>query len=87
MAWGLWNKIKTGLTKAGRFIKNAAGTVVDKVIKPFKPVITAAATAFNPAFGAVASKVMDEAERFSDEGWRETGNRAIGWANNKLKRG
>ena len=86
MAWGLWHKIKTGLSKAGRFVKNAAKTVVDKVVKPFKPVITAAATAFNPAVGAITSKVLDEAERFSDEGWGDTGRRAVGWASSKLGR-
>ena len=86
MAWGLWNKIKTGLSKAGRFIKNAAKTVVDKVVKPFKPVISAAATAFNPAVGAIVNKGMDAVERFSDEGWGDTGHRALQWANSKLNR-
>ena len=86
MAWGLWHKIKTGLSKAGRFVKNAAKTVVDKVVKPFKPVIAGVASAINPAFGAVATKVMDEAERFSDEGWGDTGRRAVGWASSKLNR-
>ena len=86
MAWGLWNKIKTGLSKAGRFIKNAAKTVVDKVVKPFKPVISAAATAFNPAVGAIVNKGMDAVERFSDEGWGDTARRAVGWANSRLDR-
>ena len=69
MAWGLWNKIKNGLRKAGGWIKDRIiKPVVDTVIKPFKPAITAAVSAFNPAAGAIASKVMDTAERISDEG-------------------
>ena len=68
MAWGLWNKIKQGLKKAGSFVKTAARTITDKVIKPFKPIITAAATAFSPAAGAIANRAMDAVERFSDGG-------------------
>ena len=70
MAWGLWNKIKQGFKKAGNFIKNKVlKPVVDKVIKPFKPIIGGAISAINPAAGAIAGKVMDSVERFSDEGF------------------
>ena len=75
MAWGLWNKIKQGFKKAGSAIKRVADVVTDKVIKPFKPFIAGAATVVNPAAGAVASKVMDRAERFS-----ENAARPLGWA-------
>ena len=69
MAWGLWNKIKNGLRKAGGWIKDKIiKPVVDTVIKPFKPAITAAVSAFNPAAGVIAGRVMDTAERISDEG-------------------
>ena len=69
MAWGLWNKIKNGLRKAGGFIRDRViKPVVDNVIKPFKPAITAAVTAFNPAAGAIAGRVMDTAEEISDGG-------------------
>ena len=86
MAWGLWNKIKNGITKAGRFIKNAAKVVTDKVVKPFKPVIAGAIGAVNPVAGAAAHAVMNSVERFSDEGWSDTGKRAVGWASSKLNR-
>ena len=70
MAWGLWNKIKQGFKKAGNFVKNKVlKPVVDKVIKPFKPIIGGAISAINPAAGAIAGKVMDSVERFSDEGF------------------
>ena len=69
MAWGLWNKIKQGFKKAGTVIKKVADVVTDKVIKPFKPFIVGAASAINPAAGAIAGKAMDAVERFSDEGF------------------
>ena len=69
MAWGLWNKIKQGFKKAGAVVKKVADFVTDKVIKPFKPFIAGAASAINPAAGAVVNKVMDGVERFSDEGF------------------
>ena len=77
MAWGLWNKIKNGFKKAAGWVKDKViKPVVDNVIKPFKPAITAAVSAFNPAAGAIASKVMDTTERVSDEGFRPLGNSA-----------
>ena len=69
MAWGLWNKIKQGFKKAGTVIKKAADVISDKVIKPFKPIISGAIGAINPAAGAVAHRAMDAVERFSDEGF------------------
>ena len=67
MAWGVWNKIKQGIKKAGNFVKKAVGFVADKVVKPFKPIIGAAATVFGGAKGgAIANKVMDTVERWSD---------------------
>ena len=69
MAWGLWNKIKQGIKKAGTVVKKVADVVTDKVIKPFKPLIAGAVSAINPAAGAIAGKVMDGVEKFSDEGF------------------
>ena len=69
MAWGLWNKIKQGFKKAGAVVKKVADVVTDKVIKPFKPLIAGAVSAINPAAGAIAGKVMDGVEKFSDEGF------------------
>ena len=97
MAWGLWNKIKTGLKKAGKWIKTAAKTVTDKVIKPFKPIIGAAASVINPALGFAVNKGMDAIERFSDDGWGNTrprdavdvGGKAVTaatWAKNRFER-
>ena len=86
MAWGLWHKIKTGFKKAGNWIKKAAKTVTDKVIKPFKPIIGAVATAVNPALGLGLNAAMGAVEKFSDEGWGDSGRRAVGWASSKLNR-
>ena len=69
MAWGLWNKIKQGFKKVGSAVKKAADFVTDKVIKPFRPFISGAIGAIKPQYGAVADKVMDSVERFSDEGF------------------
>ena len=69
MAWGLWNKIKQGIKKAGTVVKKVADVVTDKVIKPFKPLIAGAVSAINPAAGVIAGKVMDGVEKFSDEGF------------------
>ena len=65
MAWGLWNKIKNGLKKAGKWIKEkVVKPVVNTVVKPFKPVITAAATAFNPKLGQIVNTGMNMAEKW-----------------------
>ena len=48
MAWGIWNKIKNGLKKAGKWIKNkiikpvgkVVGQVVNKVVKPVAETIS-----------------------------------------------
>ena len=86
MAWGLWNKIKQGFKKAGKVVKKAANVLTNKVIKPFKPVISAAANAFNPALGKIVDKGMDSVERWSDGGElvtkADTG-KALDWAKSK----
>ena len=82
MAWGLWNKIKQGVKKAGNFAKKVAKSVTENVIKPFRPVIGAAATAFNPKAGMIANTVMDKVERFSDDGFDGRGAVA-NWAAGK----
>ena len=69
MAWGVWNKIKKGFKKSGSSIKKTADFVTNNVIKPFKPIITGAATAINPAAGLIANKAMNVVEKFSDEGF------------------
>ena len=81
MAWGLWNKIKQGFKKAGKVVKKAANVLTNKVIKPFKPVISAAANAFNPALGKIVDKGMDSVERWSDGG--EGTGKALDWAKSK----
>ena len=75
MAWGIWNKIKNGFKKVGKGIKTAVNFAKDKivspvvknVIKPFKPLIGAAASAINPALGAVVNSGMEMAEDISEE--------------------
>ena len=86
MAWGLWNKIKQGFKKAGAVVKKIARAVTDKVIKPFKPVISAAANAFNPALGKIVDKGMDSVERWSDGGefiTKSDTGKALDWAKSK----
>ena len=83
MAWGLWNKIKQGFKKVGKVVQSAAKFVNDKVIKPFKPIISAAATAVNPKIGAALNTGMQVVEKFSDEGW----SGAKDWAKSRFRSG
>ena len=77
MARGLWNKIKQGFKKVGNAIRKGVDfvrekvikPVTDTVIKPFRPFISGALGAVKPQYGAIADKVMDSVERFSDEGF------------------
>ena len=75
MAWGIFNKIKQGLKKAWNFGKKVVGKVVDgakwvndKVIKPFKPLISTAVNSFIPGAGAVVDVVSDGIDAVSDGG-------------------
>ena len=65
MAWGLWNKIKQGFKKVGNVVKKAASFVNDKVIKPFKPVITNVANAIIPGSGRIVEAVSDGIDGWS----------------------
>ena len=92
MAWGLWNKIKQGIKKAGSFIKNKVlKPVVNTVVKPFKPVISAAANAINPKIGTIVDTGMNMAEKWVNgekvidkETIKEAGNKALNWANKRF---
>ncbi len=90
MAWGLWNKIKNGFRKAGKVIHDAAKVVNNKVIKPFKPIISNVANSINPTLGKVVDVGMKSVERFSDEGWDGVGKQAkesaSQWANKRFKK-
>ena len=84
MAWGLWNKIKQGIRKAGSFIKDRVlKPVVNTVVKPFKPVISAAANAINPKIGSIVDTGMNMAEKWVN-GEKEAGNKAFNWAKDKF---
>ena len=87
MAWGLWNKIKQGFKKAGNFVKNKVlKPVVNKVIKPFKPIIGGVASAINPKAGAFINTAMNVAERWSDEGdsaIKDDMQSAVSWAKDR----
>ena len=89
MAWGLWNKIKNGFKKAGKVVRTVARTIADKVIKPFKPVISGVANAINPKLGKVFDVGMGAVETLSDEGWGGAEKRAketaVSWAKDKFK--
>ena len=81
MAWGLWNKIKQGFKKVGNFVKKAASFVNDKVIKPFKPVITNVANAILPGSGKIVEAVSDGIDNVANGNLRQATNRIIGMAN------
>ena len=66
MAWGLWNKIKQGFKKVGNAVKKAASFVNDKVIKPFKPVISKVADTLLPGSGRIVEAVSDGIDEFAN---------------------
>ena len=77
MAWGLWNKIKQGFKKVGNFVKKAASFVNDKVIKPFKPVITKVADTLLPGSGRVVEAVSDGIDEVANGNFRGAAQRVI----------
>lgn len=88
MAWGLWNKIKNGFRKVGNFVRKAAKTVNEKIIKPFKPVISTAANAISPKLGKALDVGMGAVETLANgsqarpsEGWGS----AVQWAKTRFK--
>lgn len=89
MAWGLWNKIKNGFRKVGNFVRKAAKTVNEKIIKPFKPVISTAANAISPKLGKALDVGMGAVETLSDDGWggvgKKAGSSAVQWAKTRFK--
>ena len=81
MAWGLWNKIKQGFKKVGNFVKKAASFVNDKVIKPFKPVITKVADTLLPGSGRIVEAVSDGIDEVANGNFRGAANKMIGLPN------
>ena len=75
MAWGFFNKIKNGFKKALNFGKKAVNFVNDKIIKPFKPVISTVASTINPAFGAAANVGMNMVDKIANK------SNALSWGN------
>ena len=92
MAWGLWNKIKQGIRKAGSFIKDRVlKPVVNTVVKPFKPIISTVANAVNPKVGALVNTGMNVAEKWANgekvidkDTVKEIGGSAFKWATNRF---
>ena len=81
MAWGLWNKIKQGFKKVGNAVKKAASFVNDKVIKPFKPVISKVADTLLPGSGRIVEAVSDGIDEFAQGNFRNGAQKMIGMAN------
>ena len=81
MAWGLWNKIKQGFKKVGNFVKKAASFVNDKIIKPFKPVITNVANAILPGSGKIVEAVSDGIDDVANGNFKGAAHRMVGMSN------
>ena len=75
MAWGLWNKIKQGFKKVGNAIKKAASFVNDKVIKPFKPVLSKVADTIIPGSGRIVEAVSDGIDDVASGNWKGAAQR------------
>ena len=78
MAWGLWNKIKQGFKKVGNAVKKAASFVNDKVIKPFKPVISKVADTIMPGSGRIVEAVSDGIDEFANGNFGSGAQKMIG---------
>jgi hypothetical protein len=65
MAWGIFNKIKRGFKKVGSAFKKGIQFVNDKIVKPFKPVITNVANAIIPGSGKIVEAVSDGIDGWS----------------------
>ena len=59
MAWGLFNKIKSGFRKVGRALKKGVQLVNDRIVKPFKPIIKTAVNSLIPGAGIVVDAASD----------------------------
>ena len=81
MAWGLWNKIKQGFKKVGSAVKSAAKFVNDKIVKPFKPVITKVADTLLPGSGRIVETVSDGIDEFANGNFRNGAQKMIGMPN------
>ena len=81
MAWGLWNKIKQGFKKVGSVVKSAAKFVNDKIVKPFKPVITKVADTLLPGSGRVVEAVSDGIDDVANGNFKGAAQRMVGMAN------
>ena len=84
MAWGLWNKIKQGFKKVGNFVKKAASFVNEKVIKPFKPVITNVANAIAPGSGKIVEAISDGVDAVANGNLRQVANSNLRQASNRI---
>jgi hypothetical protein len=84
MAWGVFKKIKDGLYKAGKSIKNVAGKVWNtgkNVINKVSGLVPIASTALNsvvPGSGSVLQTSYNAANKFMNS---STGNGISSWLN------
>ena len=88
MAWGLFNKIKKGFKKIGSAFKKGVQFVNDKIVKPFKPYIKAAANAFIPGAGRivdVASDGLDAVTRGDYKAAVDSGKNVYQWASDTYR--
>ena len=94
MAWGIFNKIKKGLTKTYNAGKKAIGAVAkvarvanDKFIKPALPVIKGLANHFVPGAGAIIEEASDGIERYTNKdgsaNYKAAKNDVRSWARNQ----
>ena len=87
MAWGLWNKIKKGFKKVGSAFKKGLGWVNNKIVKPFKPVIKAAANAIIPGAGIVVDAASDGIDAVTKNDWggaKKSGQDIVNWSRQRF---
>ena len=71
MAWGIFNKIKRGFKKVGSAFKKGIQFVNDKIIKPSKPIIKTAASAFIPGGGTIVEAASDGIDAVVSKDWNK----------------
>lgn len=74
MAWGIFNKIKKGLKKAGKFIKDKIVKPVVDVAKKAAPVVAPALNTILPGSGTVFNGVVNNADKVMNGNYEDLVN-------------
>jgi len=87
MAWGVFDKIKNGLKKAGKIFKKELNWVNDNVVQRFKPLAKTIANAFIPGAGTLVDAASDGIDAVAKGNWGGASKSAkdvVDWSKNRF---